>query len=101
MRRHQSVRMKHLGGRWKLQLSHFMKREGNRTQVEDLHDISFLCPTHTILLTAEINNRIVNISSPAFSLLLCNNFSNRKKFYVCYITLEKEVDAGEDDASQH
>ena len=78
-----------------------MKTEGNGTQVEEIHDISFLCPTHTILLTAQINNRIANISSSTFSLLLCNNFSNPEKFYVCYIALEKEVDVGEDDASQH
>jgi hypothetical protein len=36
--------MKHLGSRWKLQLSHFMKTDGNGTQVEEIHDISFLCP---------------------------------------------------------
>ena len=52
-------------------------------------------------MTAEINNRIVNISSSTFSLLLRNNLSNPEKFYVCYITLEREFDAGEGDASQH
>jgi hypothetical protein len=90
MRRHQTVRMKHLGGRWKLQLSHFMKMERNGTQVEKIHGTSFFSFAHTILLTGEINNRIVNISSSTFSLLLCNSFTNPEHLYVCYIASEKE-----------